>query len=158
MTRESHSKQIEHLALKVIRARPNRSQGLDYRAGTVQANLQADALLIRNRKKMVDDLKAWFRRIPVHAGDVRQEVKRTGWVFFQQNARFADIAPIDINRHLVAIKLHPLHGVALPAKQPRYRRMILQLFDIGDRRRQWHYRRSPPAPVSPQSSTPFFHT
>jgi hypothetical protein len=87
---------------------------------------------------MIDDLKSRLRRIPIYAGDIRQEVERAGGIFFQQRTRLADAAPLEVNRHLVAIELDALDGSRIPAEQASDRRMILQLLQIGNRGNQRH--------------------
>src|SRR5258708_18450422 len=118
MPRESHSKEVENFALKVIRPRPDRRNRFDSRAGTIQANLQPDALLFGNRKQVIDDFKPGLSRIPVHARTDGKEVESALRIVPQQRASLADVLPVDVDRHLVAIELCVLHCGGVPSQQP----------------------------------------
>src|SRR5712671_6359277 len=90
MPRKSNPKQIENLALKIIRSRPERRQGLDRRTGAIEPNLQSHPLLLRNGQQMINQLKPGFGRIPIHACDIGKKIERALRVIAQKCARLAD--------------------------------------------------------------------
>ena len=96
-------------------------------------DLQPDALFLRDRKQVVDDLKSRLRRIPVHAGNVGKKIEGAGRVTLQEGAGLAEIVPPDEDRHLVTVELYLLHHLCVPRQQARQRRMVLQLLQISDR-------------------------
>src|ERR1700688_5114266 len=126
MPGETNSKQIEDFTLKIIGARPDRSDRLDCWTAAVQANFQTNPLFVRNRKQVINHLKPGLSRIPVHTSHVGKEIKGADGILFQKSAGYADVVAVDMNGHLIAVELYTRDGLRIPAHKARHRRMVLQ--------------------------------
>src|SRR2546430_8552190 len=114
MSGEADSEKVENFALKEIGAGPDRSHRFDHRVGAPQANFQANALFLRNRQQMINDFEAGLGRSPVDAGNVGEEVESAFAIVAQNNARFAKVGAVEIDRHLVTVELDSLDCSGVP--------------------------------------------
>src|ERR1035441_5107789 len=96
--------------------------------------------------------------MPIQTSEVGHIVEWAVGGVAQNRADLADRFLRDPDRQFVAIELHRLDHRGIPFHQSAQGRMCLQLLDIGDGRSQRHQESLRLAAVSPQSSTPFFHT
>src|SRR5207244_12020948 len=83
---EADPEKVKDLTFKEIGGRPDGSYGFDDRAAAIQPNFQPYPLYVGDREYLVDDLEPRFRGIPVHARQVREEVKQTICLIAQPSA------------------------------------------------------------------------
>src|SRR5207245_8548683 len=91
---KSNPKQIEDFALEVVCPWPYRGNGINCGTGTVQANLEPNAILLRDRQQMINDLKSRLRRIPVHARNLRQKIVQAHRIVTKQRLRITHISTV----------------------------------------------------------------
>src|SRR5258708_9175648 len=91
---KSYAEEIEDLALKIVRARPQRRERFNRRTRAVEPHLQPHSLLLGNREQMVNQFKPRLRRIPIDASDIRKKLECAFRVVPQQSAGLANVRPI----------------------------------------------------------------
>src|ERR1700730_4590528 len=98
---EAYSKQIPYFALIEVGRWPFGSDAFHFCVEAIDQDAEAEALLEAVGKDVIGHLEAWFAGVPVHAGDVDQEVITCG---FQSAADRAKVIAVDPEVQLTAIE------------------------------------------------------
>src|ERR1700693_2034288 len=101
MAAEAYSEQIPNFALIEVGRWPFGSDAFHFRLEGIDQDAEAEALLEAVGKDVIGHLEAWFAGIPVHAGDVDQEVIARG---FEGAAHRAEVVAVDPEGQLTAIE------------------------------------------------------
>src|ERR1700733_1819536 len=101
VTAEAYSEQIPYFALIEVGRWPFGSDAFHFCVEAIDQDAEAEAFLQAVGKDVIGHLEAWFAGVPVHAGDVDEEVIARG---FEGAAYRAEVVAVDPEGQFTAIE------------------------------------------------------
>src|ERR1700693_2730790 len=101
VTAEAYSEQIPNFALIEVGRWPFGSNAFHFWLEAIDHDAEAEAFLQAVGEDVIGHLEAWFAGVPVHAGDVDQEVIAGG---FEGAAHWAEVVAVDPQGQLTVIE------------------------------------------------------